>query len=180
MKTRFILPLIAFAALVAIFAIGIKRAPEKSVLASVLIGKPAPEFDLPSLTDTAKRVKSKSQLGKHWLLNVWATWCAQCRVEHPTLLQIQQEGQVPIVGLNWKDNDAGALDWLDQLGNPFTAVAVDKRGHAAIDWGVYGAPETFLVDDKGVVIYKHVGAMTPEVWQREFLPRIQGRPPGST
>jgi cytochrome c biogenesis protein CcmG/thiol:disulfide interchange protein DsbE len=180
MKTRFILPLVLFAALVAIFAIGIKRAPEKSVLASVLIGKPAPEFDLPSLTEPAKRVKSQSHLGKHWLLNVWATWCAQCRVEHPTLLQIQNEGQVPIVGLNWKDDDAGALEWLNELGNPFESIAVDKRGHAAIDWGVYGAPETFLVDDKGIVVYKHVGAMTPEVWQREFLPRIQGRPPGST
>jgi cytochrome c biogenesis protein CcmG/thiol:disulfide interchange protein DsbE len=180
MKTRFILPLIAFAVLVAVFSIGIKRAPEKSVLASVLIGKPAPVFDLPSLTDPARRVSSKTLLGKPWLLNVWATWCGACREEHSSLLQIQQEGQVSIIGLNWKDEDAAALGWLGELGNPYTQIAVDKRGHAAIDWGVYGAPETFLVDAKGVVIYKHVGALSAEVWQREFLPRLTGRAPGST
>lgn len=180
MKMRFIIPVAVFVALVVVFAIGIKRAPEKEVLASVLIGKPAPDIDLPNLTDPNQRVTSKSLTGKPWLLNVWATWCVECRAEHATLLQIQQEGHVPIIGLNWKDDDAAAISWLGELGNPYSAVGVDKRGHTAIDWGVYGAPETFLVDAKGNVIYKHVGAMTPELWQREFLPRLNGRPPGST
>ena len=180
MKTRFILPLAIFVVLVVVFAIGIKRAPEKAVLSSVLIGKPAPEFDLPNLTDPGKRVSTKTFIGKPWVLNVWATWCFECRVENPTLLKIAQQGQVHVVGLNWKDDDAAAIGWLSENGNPFNTIAVDKRGHTAIDWGVYGAPETFLVDSKGIVIYKHVGALSLEEWQKKFLPLIDGRPPGST
>ncbi len=180
MKLRFILPLVAFVVLVAIFGIGIKRAPEKSVLASVLIGKPAPEFELPSLTDPNKRVSSKTLLGKPYLFNVWATWCIECRHEHQTLLDIQRSGQVPIIGLNWKDDNSAALSWLGELGNPYSEVLVDQNGHTAIDWGVYGAPETFLVDAKGIVIYKQVGPMSPDVWEREFLPRLPGKAPGST
>src|SRR5262249_4172153 len=145
MKARFLIPLVCFAALVVVFAFGIKSAPDHEVLKSVLIGKPAPEFTLPNLTDPAKQVTTASLAGKPWVLNVWATWCVECRAEHATLLQIQQEGQVAIVGLNWKDEDEAALNWLSELGNPYSAVGVDKRGHAAINWGVYGAPETFLV-----------------------------------
>ncbi len=172
MKNKFILPLVGFVVLVVILAIGIKRAPDKEVLASVLIGHPAPEFTLPSLTEPGSMVSSKTYLGKPYVVNVWATWCGECRVEHQSLLQLQQQSGVPIVGLNWKDDDAQALAWLAQLGNPYAQIAVDKEGRTAIDFGVYGAPETFLIDAKGIVIHKHVGALSMEIWQRDFAPRL--------
>lgn len=172
---RFLLPIGAFALLVVVLAIGIQRAPEKSVIKSVLIDKPAPQFVLPQL-DVAESFDSRVLQGRWYLLNVWGTWCAECRAEHDMLLEIRRDGRVPLVGLNWKDEDALASQWLRDLGNPYDHVALDREGRVAIDWGVYGAPETFLVDAAGKVRYKHVGPMTPEVWQREFLTRI---PPGA-
>lgn len=168
---RYVLPIGLFALLVVVLAIGIGRAPEKSIIKSVLLDKPAPQFVLPQLGDAAP-FDSRSLQGRWYVLNVWGTWCAECRAEHETLLEIQRSGRVPLVGLNWKDEDALATDWLSQLGNPYSHVALDREGRVAIDWGVYGAPETFLVDAAGVVRYKHVGPMTPEVWQREFLSRL--------
>ena len=105
-------------------------------------------------------------------MNVWGTWCGECRVEHEALLAIARKNRVPIVGLNWRDDDAAALEWLSQLGNPYSVVAVDGQGNTAIDYGVYGAPETFFVDANGLIQYRHVGAMTPEVWDREFASRL--------
>lgn len=168
---RYVVPIGVFALLVVVLAIGIGRAPEKSIIKSVLLDKPAPQFVLPQLGDAAP-FDSRSLQGRWYVLNVWGTWCAECRAEHETLLEIQRSGRVPLVGLNWKDEDALATDWLSQLGNPYSHVALDREGRVAIDWGVYGAPETFLVDAAGVVRYKHVGPMTPEVWQREFLSRL--------
>ena len=168
---RYVVPIGVFALLVVVLAIGIRRAPEKSIIKSVLLDKPAPQFVLPQLGDAAP-FDSRSLQGRWYVLNVWGTWCAECRAEHETLLEIQRSGRVPLVGLNWKDEDALATDWLSQLGNPYSHVALDREGRVAIDWGVYGAPETFLVDAAGVVRYKHVGPMTPEVWQREFLSRL--------
>lgn len=168
---RYVVPIGVFALLVVVLAIGIGRAPEKSIIKSVLLDKPAPQFVLPQLGDAAP-FDSRSLQGQWYVLNVWGTWCAECRAEHETLLEIQRSGRVPLVGLNWKDEDALATDWLSQLGNPYSHVALDREGRVAIDWGVYGAPETFLVDAAGVVRYKHVGPMTPEVWQREFLSRL--------
>jgi cytochrome c biogenesis protein CcmG, thiol:disulfide interchange protein DsbE len=110
------------------------------------------------------------------VLNVWGTWCPACRYEHQTLIDISQSGQAPIVGLNWKDDLDLANEWLAQLGNPYEMIAVDKEGRTAIDWGVYGAPETFLVDAEGKVQFRLAGPMTHEIWEREFLPRIQGKP----
>jgi cytochrome c biogenesis protein CcmG/thiol:disulfide interchange protein DsbE len=179
-QLKFILPLFAFALLVALFAFGIRRAPDHEVLASVLIGKPAPEFSLPSLTSPGTTVGPKDFKGKPYLLNVFGTWCAACRVEHPFLMQLQQKGAVGILGLNWKDNNDETLAWLAQLGNPYSQIAVDTEGRAVIDWGVYGAPETFLVDARGIIVYKHVGAMTQEVWERDFLPRLGRKPAGPT
>ncbi len=176
---RFVLPIGIFALLVVVLAIGIGRAPEKSIIKSVLLDKPAPQFVLPQLGEAAP-FDSRSLQGQWYLLNVWGTWCAECRAEHETLLEIQRGGRVPLVGLNWKDEDALATDWLAQLGNPYSHVALDREGRVAIDWGVYGAPETFLVDAAGVVRYKHVGPMTPEVWQREFLSRLPQAGPATT
>jgi cytochrome c biogenesis protein CcmG, thiol:disulfide interchange protein DsbE len=170
--TRFLVPLGAFALLAVVLAAGIQRSGDKGTIASPLIGKPAPDFSLPVLTDAARRVGPGDWRGRWYLLNVWGTWCPGCRVEHELLLEVQKSGRVPIFGLNWKDDDAQAIAWLAQLGNPYEIVAVDHEGRAAIDWGVYGAPETFLVDPNGTVVHKHVGSLTREIWRRDFLPRL--------
>jgi cytochrome c biogenesis protein CcmG/thiol:disulfide interchange protein DsbE len=177
---RFLLPLGAFLLLATVLAIGIRHAPEKGVIASPLLGKPAPQFSLPSLTDPARPVRSADLKGHWYLFNVWGTWCVECRAEHETLLTVHRAGVVPLIGLDWKDDDAQARNWLAQLGDPYQAVAVDRSGRAAIDWGVYGAPETFLVNPQGIVVYKHVGALTEETWTREILPRVSPSPPGKS
>ncbi|HEV3178830.1 MAG TPA: DsbE family thiol:disulfide interchange protein [Steroidobacteraceae bacterium] len=177
---RFLLPLGAFLLLATVLAIGIRHAPEKGVIASPLLGKPAPQFSLPSLTDPARPVRSADLKGRWYLFNVWGTWCVECRAEHETLLRVHRAGVVPLIGLDWKDDDAQARNWLALLGDPYQAVAVDRSGRAAIDWGVYGAPETFLVNPQGIVVYKHVGALTEETWTREILPRVSPPPPGKS
>jgi cytochrome c biogenesis protein CcmG/thiol:disulfide interchange protein DsbE len=168
---RFLLPAAAFAVLVVFFVIGLQRDPGN--IPSPLIGKAAPAFSLASLGDPAWKVGSADYAGRPWLLNVWATWCVGCRDEHAELLQIARENRVPIVGLNWRDDRALALRWLAQLGNPYASVAYDPDGRTAIDWGVYGAPETFLIDAEGRVVRKHIGPMTLDVWQRDFLPLLR-------
>ncbi|HYB33723.1 MAG TPA: DsbE family thiol:disulfide interchange protein [Steroidobacteraceae bacterium] len=170
--SRFLLPLGVFALLAVVLAIGIQHSPEKGVIPSPLIGKPAPQFALPSLTDPASTVRSADLRGHWYLFNVWGTWCGECRAEHEMLLQVRRAGVLPLIGLDWKDDDAQARGWLTQLGDPYQAVAVDRSGRVAIDWGVYGAPETFLVNPQGVVVYKHIGALTYETWTREILPRV--------
>lgn len=167
---RYLLPAAVFAVLVGFFLAGLNRDP--GVLPSPLIGKRAPEFSLESLGDPSWRVGSADFAGRPWLLNVWATWCAPCREEHGALLAIAREDRVPIMGLNWRDDRTLALRWLAQLGNPYVSVAYDPEGRTAIDWGVYGAPETFLMDAEGRVVKKHVGVLTLEVWRREFLPLL--------
>ncbi|HYB65650.1 MAG TPA: DsbE family thiol:disulfide interchange protein [Steroidobacteraceae bacterium] len=169
---RFILPIAVFALLVVVLAIGIRHAPEKATIPSALLGKAAPAFTLPNLTDPAQTVRSSDLKGHWYLFNVWGTWCFECRAEHETLLEVRRAGVVPLIGLDWKDDDGEARTWLQQLGNPYQAVAVDHLGRTAIDWGVYGAPETFLVSPQGVVVYKLVGPLTHEVWTREILPRV--------
>jgi cytochrome c biogenesis protein CcmG, thiol:disulfide interchange protein DsbE len=171
---RFLIPLAIFILLALVLGIGIRHAPEKGIIASPLIGKPAPAFALPSLADPTHTVSSQQLSGRWYLLNVWGTWCVECRAEHAMLLKVKQAGVVPLIGLDWKDDERQAQAWLSQLGDPYDTVAVDRSGRAAIDWGVYGAPETFLVNPAGIVIYKHVGALTDEIWTREILPRVQG------
>ena len=168
---KFIVPFGLFALLGVFLYVGLHRDP--SYVPSPLIGKPAPEFTLPSLQDPAYPVSSKDLAGRPWVLNVWGTWCAGCRQEHPVLLQIARSTSVPIIGLDWKDDATEAQRWLAELGNPYAAVAFDSEGRVAIDWGVYGAPETFLIGADGKVLYKHIAPMTLEVWAREFEPRIQ-------
>ena len=171
LKLKFIVPLLLFTALGAFLFVGLYRDPR--YVPSPLIGKPAPEFTLPSLQDANYPVSSKELLGQPWVLNVWGTWCGGCRQEHDTLLAIAAQRSVPIVGLNWKDDNVAAQQWLAQLGNPYAVVAEDREGRTAIDWGVYGAPETFLIGPDGIVLYKHIAPMTIEDWNKEFLPRIQ-------
>jgi len=168
---RFLLPAGVFVLLVALLFIGIQRAPQKTVIPSELIGKPAPTFTL-QLLGVNGQFDSITLQGRWYLLNVWGTWCPECRNEHDMLLEIARTDVLPMVGLNWKDDDTAALEWLEQLGNPYDLVAADREGRVAIEWGVYGAPETFLVDDRGIVVYKHVGPMTPSVWQEQFLARL--------
>jgi cytochrome c biogenesis protein CcmG/thiol:disulfide interchange protein DsbE len=181
MKNRFIVPLLAFVLLAGVLAYGVKRSPEKHFIASVMVGKPVPEFTLPSLTDPAKTVTSKSLHGKPYIINVWGTWCPACRDEHQSLLEIQQLGQVPLIGVDWRDTDEDALNYLARLGNPYTHVAVDKQGRLAIDLGVYGAPETFLIDAKGIIIHKHIGPLSVEAFKRDFEPKLSGqKPEGAT
>jgi cytochrome c biogenesis protein CcmG, thiol:disulfide interchange protein DsbE len=172
---RFLLPLVLFALLVVVLAIGIRHSPDKGTIASPLVGRAAPGFSLPSLTDAQHLVRSEDLKGQWYVLNVWGTWCVECRAEHSMLVEAGHAGVVPIIGLDWKDEDDHALDWLAQLGNPYKAVAVDRDGRTAVDWGVYGAPETFLVNAQGVIVYKLVGPLTRESWTRQFLPRLPQR-----
>ena len=170
---RFLLPLGGFALLLVVLIVGLRHASEKGVIVSPLLGKPVPSFVLPGLLDAASPLDSKELRG-HWsLVNVWGTWCPECRAEHATLLQIQQQGRVPIIGIDWKDDDEEAKSWLAALGNPYQHIGADREGRVAIDWGVYAAPESFLVNPAGTVVYKQIGAMTPQVWEREILPRLQ-------
>ena len=175
---RYLLPGAVFALLVAVFAVGLYRDP--GYVPSPLIGKPAPQFSLPRLDDPLAFLQRSDLLGKVSLVNVWATWCSGCRQEHETLLVLSQDGAVPIYGINWKDDPDLARQWLQQLGNPYAAVGVDEEGGTAIDWGVYGAPETFLIGADGTVLYKHIAPMTLAVWRDEFLPRIAAAQNGST
>jgi cytochrome c biogenesis protein CcmG/thiol:disulfide interchange protein DsbE len=174
---KFLLPFAAFIALVVLFAAGLNPKRDIHALPSPLIGKAAPMFSLTQVDDPTRMVSNASLKGQVYVLNVWGTWCPECRVEHPALLAIAQQNVVPIIGIDWSidhgvDERDKAKRWLKQLGNPYNAVAFDKDGRTVIDWGVTAAPETFLVDGQGNVIYKYISAVTDEVWQREFLPRI--------
>lgn len=173
--TRFLIPGAVFLVLAGVLFVGVVHSPNKSTMQSALLGKPAPAFDLPTLDDPATRITSAQLAGRPWVLNVWGTWCVECRVEHEVLMTIARQGAVPIVGFDWKDEDESAKEWLRQLGNPYSVVAVDKDGRASIEFGVYGAPETFFIDAHGIVQYRHVGAMTLDVWEREFLSRLPKR-----
>lgn len=172
---RFLVPALVFILLAGVLYVGVVHSPNKSTMQSALLGKPAPAFDLPVLGAEGQRLARAQLDGRPWVLNVWGTWCVACREEHAALLQIAQQRALPLIGLDWKDDDVAAKEWLTQLGNPYTAVIVDQDGRAAIEWGVYGAPETFFIDAHGIVQYRHVGPMTLDVWEREFLARMPQR-----
>ena len=167
---RFLIPAGILAVLVGFFIVGLQKDPGE--IRSPLIGKAAPVFELESLADPARNVGTTSFAGKTWLLNVWATWCGGCRQEHDTLLAIARDGRIPMIGLNWRDERALALRWLAQLGDPYDSVAFDPDGRVAIDWGVYGAPETFLIGADGKVLHKQIGPLTLEIWRRDFVPLL--------
>lgn len=147
--------------------------PQRDVLPSALIGKPAPAFALPVLHDRSVTVRSSELRGAPYLLNVWGSWCAACRDEHPVLTRFAESKRVRVVGYNWKDEPADALAWLEQLGNPFIVVLSDVEGRTAIDWGISAAPETFLVDGSGVVRWKYSGAMTQAVVDQQLVPALE-------
>ncbi|MEA3173499.1 MAG: cytochrome c biosis protein CcmG, thiol:disulfide interchange protein DsbE [Gammaproteobacteria bacterium] len=169
---KFLLPFAAFVALAALFAFGLNPKRDIHALPSPLIGKPAPEFALTDVLDANRIVSNSTLKGQVYVLNVWATWCVPCREEHEALLAISQTHLVPLIGLNWKDNRDRSKLWLQQLGNPYQTVAFDGDGRAAIDWGVYGAPETYLVGKGGQVLFKYISPITQQVWNEEFVPRI--------
>ncbi|HVP34168.1 MAG TPA: DsbE family thiol:disulfide interchange protein [Steroidobacteraceae bacterium] len=172
MINRFVIPMVAFVLLAVVLAVGIKHSPEKGVIASPLIGKPAPQFSLPSLSDPTHTVSSAALRGQWYLLNVWGSWCGTCRDEHQMLLDVRRSGRVRLIGLDWRDDDSQARGYLQQLGDPYEFVAADRDGRTAIDWGVYAAPESFLVNPAGIVVYKCMGELTPDIWEKEILSRL--------
>jgi cytochrome c biogenesis protein CcmG/thiol:disulfide interchange protein DsbE len=170
---KFLLPFAAFVALALLFAFGLNPKRDIHALPSPLIGKPAPQFALTDVLDAERVVSNSGLQGQVYVLNVWATWCVPCREEHESLLAISQTHLVPLIGLDWKDNRERSKLWLQQLGNPYQAVAFDGDGRAAIDWGVYGAPETYLIGKDGKVLFKFISPMTQQIWDEEFVPRIE-------
>ena len=176
MKTSRWLPLAVFAALAVLLAAGVwmSRKPDRDALPSPLIGKPAPAFALPVLHEPARTVRLQDLRGQPFLLNVWGSWCVECRVEHPVLTRFAETRRVRVVGYNWKDEPADALRWLAQFGNPYWVVLSDVEGRAAIDWGIYGAPETFMVDADGIIRWKHVGPLDDGVIADELEPLLRG------
>jgi cytochrome c biogenesis protein CcmG/thiol:disulfide interchange protein DsbE len=167
----FLLPLCGFVLLVAFLAVGLKRDPRE--IPSPFIGKPAPTFTLAQLQDPGKTFSPKDMLGKVWLLNVWASWCVSCREEHPVLLEFAKQGVVPIMGLNYKDGRKEGVDALNQMGDPYQLSAFDADGRVGIDYGVYGVPETFVIDKQGVIRYKQIGPITPQAITEKLLPLIK-------
>jgi cytochrome c biogenesis protein CcmG/thiol:disulfide interchange protein DsbE len=169
-----IVPLVLFFGLAALFLVQLESGRDVSAIPSALIGQPAPETSLPPLDGmTLPGIESRTFTGKVTLVNVWASWCAPCREEHPALLALSKDRRFGIAGLNYKDKPENARRFLGNLGNPFQAIGVDEAGRAAIDWGVYGVPETFLVGKDGKVIYKHVGPLTEQAVLEKLLPEIE-------
>lgn len=168
MKMKFYMPIIAFIIMLPIFIIGLSR--DKSELPSPLIGKSVPEFTLPSLIDPTISIDQSSLKNQFTLLNVWATWCIGCREEHDFLIELSNLNILPIVGLNWRDDRNSALTWLNNLGNPYALTIEDEVGRTAINLGVYGAPESFLIDPEGIIVHKHLGPLTSEIWENGFVP----------
>jgi cytochrome c biogenesis protein CcmG/thiol:disulfide interchange protein DsbE len=167
---RYLVPLGIFLVLVAFLYRGLSLDPK--LVPSPLVGKPMPAFTLTRLQDPNTTISDTDIKGKVALLNIWATWCVSCRAEHAALLELARTGKVDIYGLNYKDERAAAQQWLRQLGNPYVANAYDDTGRVGINWGVYGAPETFVIDSQGIIRHKHVGPLTTEVINEEILPLV--------
>lgn len=168
---KFIAPLILFGLLGLLLAYGLKLDPRQ--IPSPLIGKPLPEFNMPTLADPARTVNKQQLLGRPYLLNIWASWCPACQQEHGLLNEIARQQTVTIIGLNWKNDRNEALKWLERLGNPYALNIHDPDNHLGMDLGVYGAPETFVIDAQGIIRYKHIGPITPETLEQKLLPLIR-------
>ncbi len=168
---KFGVPLLLFVLLAGFFAVGLVRDPRE--VPSPLIDKPAPAFRLEQLHEPSAAFAPEDMKGKVWMLNVWASWCVSCRVEHPLLVELSRRKVVPIVGLDYKDQRAEGVQWLAKFGNPYALSAYDVEGKAGIDYGVYGVPETFVIDKAGVIRYKQIGPITPEALEKTILPLIR-------
>jgi cytochrome c biogenesis protein CcmG/thiol:disulfide interchange protein DsbE len=168
---RFLIPLGIFLVLVLFLAVGLRLNPRE--VPSPFIGKAAPAFTLTQLHEPERHFSPQDMKGKVWLLNVWASWCVSCRQEHPVLMDFSRQNVVPILGLNYKDGREDGINWLAQFGNPYTLSAFDSNGRIGIDYGVYGVPETFVIDKQGLIRYKHVGPLTPKIISEKLLPLIK-------
>jgi len=178
MPYKYFLPIALFIGIVAILMSGLWRNPEK--LPSALVGKPVPQFDLPPLPglEDKKRGLSTADLeGKPVLVNVFASWCIPCKVEHPLLMRLKESGVVPIYGINYKDKPEDAARWLNELGDPYQRIGADRNGRVAIDWGVYGVPETFVVDAHGRILHRSVGPLTSSDLEKTILPLVKASQP---
>jgi cytochrome c biogenesis protein CcmG, thiol:disulfide interchange protein DsbE len=167
---RFILPLVVFLVLVGFLYVGLGLNPHE--VPSPLIGKPAPAFTLPQLHEPSRNFSAADMKGKVWLFNVWASWCESCKDEHPVLLALAQQNVVPIYGLDYKDKREDAEAWLHQAGNPYTLVASDADGRTGINYGVYGVPETYVIDKQGIIRFKQIGPITPDNLRQTILPLV--------
>lgn len=167
---RFLLPLVAFLVLAGFLYVGLGLDPHE--VPSPLIDKPAPAFNLPQLHDSTKTFSQEEMKGKVWLLNVWSSWCVSCKEEHPLLLNLAQQNIVPIYGLDYKDKKADAETWLNQAGNPYTLNVMDRDGRVGINYGVYGVPETYVIDKQGIIRYKQIGPVTSESLNQKILPMV--------
>ena len=168
---RFLIPFGLFIVVVGFLAVGLTLNPRE--LPSPLVGKAAPEFSLPQLHDPGKVISSNDLKGKVWLLNFWASWCGGCKEEHPVLIRIAQSGEVPIYGMDYKDQRSEALAWLREWGNPYPVVAVDEAGRVGINYGVYGVPETYVIDKAGVIRYKQIGPIREDILEKKILPLVR-------
>ena len=171
MKARFLIPFAIFLILVIFFFVGLGLNPRE--IPSPLIDKPAPAFNLPQLHDPSKNFSVENMRGKVWIFNVWASWCVSCRDEHPLWVSFARSNSLPIVGLNYKDQRPDALNWLQQLGDPYVLSVMDSEGRTGINYGVYGVPETYVIDKQGVIRMKHTGPITPQALQEKILPKVR-------
>ncbi len=169
-KWRFLLPLAAFLALAVLLGVGLGLNPRE--VPSPLVGKPAPQFELPQLHRADAKFSPDEMRGKVWMLNVWASWCVACREEHPVLVQLAKSGVMPIIGLNYKDKREDGIAWLARFGDPYQLSAHDEKGQVGIDYGVYGVPETYVIDKAGVIRYKRIGVVTPQIVSQKILPLV--------
>ncbi|WP_020649830.1 DsbE family thiol:disulfide interchange protein [Solimonas variicoloris] len=174
MRLRYLVPALVLIGLVVLFAIGLRHDPRE--VPSPLIGKPAPAFSLAVLGAPQQTYTLADLQGRPVLVNFFASWCAACRVEHPFLMQLAAQG-VEIVGVDYKDTDADGADWLARHGNPYRTVIADPQGAMGLDWGVYGAPETFVLDTAGTIVYKQIGPLSEAVWRERVAPLLQGAKP---
>ena len=170
MKAKFLIPLVLFVVLVVFLAIGLNRDPHE--VPSPLINKPAPAFDIAQLEEANKTFSPASMKGQVWILNVWASWCVACREEHPVLVELAKSQIAPVIGLDYKDKRDDALAMLSRQGNPYTLSAFDGNGRVGIDYGVYGVPETYIIDKAGVIRFKHIGPITTELLNQKIYPLV--------
>jgi cytochrome c biogenesis protein CcmG/thiol:disulfide interchange protein DsbE len=170
MKAKFLVPLLLFVVLVGFLAVGLNRDPHE--VPSPLINKPAPAFEVEQLSQAKKTFSPASMKGQVWVFNVWASWCVACREEHPVLLEFAKSGQAPLIGLDYKDKRDDALAMLERLGNPYVLSAFDANGRVGIDYGVYGVPETYVIDQNGIIRFKQIGPLTPEILNQKIYPLI--------